>query len=105
MLDEPTPYYGGLTAAPTFSQIMEFALRDQRIAPARTTVPLPAGYRLGGTLAIPAPVTTEDASEGDDANEDEGDGDLGDGEAGAGEEGADDGGAVGEADEAEDGGG
>jgi cell division protein FtsI (penicillin-binding protein 3) len=33
MLDEPTPIYGGLTAAPVFSEIMGFALAHQRVAP------------------------------------------------------------------------
>jgi cell division protein FtsI (penicillin-binding protein 3) len=33
MLDEPTPIYGGLTAAPVFSEIMEFALGQQRVPP------------------------------------------------------------------------
>ncbi|WP_370326253.1 peptidoglycan D,D-transpeptidase FtsI family protein [Euzebya sp.] len=61
MLDEPTPYYGGLSAAPTFSRIMEFALRDQRIPPAGGGVPLPAGHRLGNSMAvdrIPVPEPT-----------------------------------------------
>lgn len=33
MLDDPTPYYGGLTAAPTFRTITEFALRHLNVAP------------------------------------------------------------------------
>lgn len=33
MLDEPTPIYGGLTAAPVFAEIMGFALSHQRVAP------------------------------------------------------------------------
>ncbi len=33
MLDEPTPIYGGLTAAPVFSEIMEFALAHRRVPP------------------------------------------------------------------------
>lgn len=56
MLDEPTPSYGGLSAAPTFSRIMEFSLRDQRVPPSTPGVPLPAGQRLGHTFAAqPAP--------------------------------------------------
>lgn len=51
MLDEPTPYYGGLSAAPTFADIMEFALRDQRVPPATQSVPLPAGQQLGSAIA------------------------------------------------------
>jgi cell division protein FtsI (penicillin-binding protein 3) len=47
MLDEPTPIYGGLTAAPVFSEIMEFALGHQRVPPSApeeraTAEPAPA---------------------------------------------------------------
>ena len=62
MLDEPTPHYGGLSAAPTFSRIMEFALRDQRIPPHTPQIPLPVGQRLGNTFAT-APTPTETASD------------------------------------------
>jgi cell division protein FtsI (penicillin-binding protein 3) len=38
-LDEPRPvYYGGLTAGPTFAEIMEFALNDRRVAPSNPKV-------------------------------------------------------------------
>ena len=36
MLDEPTPIWGGLTAAPTFRTIAEFALSHLRVAPTRS---------------------------------------------------------------------
>lgn len=36
VLDEPTPIWGGLTAAPTFNTITEFALSHLRIAPTRS---------------------------------------------------------------------
>ena len=69
MLDEPTPYYGGLSAAPTFSEVMQFALRDQRVAPQAPPVPLPVGAELGNSLAADAvPVDAEpvdDAPAGD----------------------------------------
>jgi cell division protein FtsI (penicillin-binding protein 3) len=47
MLDEPTPFYGGLTAAPVFSEIMGFALGHQRVPPSApeeraTAVPVAA---------------------------------------------------------------
>ncbi|MGH8899609.1 MAG: peptidoglycan D,D-transpeptidase FtsI family protein, partial [Egibacteraceae bacterium] len=43
MLDEPTPHYGGLTAAPVFSEIMRFALVKQRAPPSRPNLdPAPA---------------------------------------------------------------
>jgi cell division protein FtsI (penicillin-binding protein 3) len=35
MLDEPTPHYGGLTAAPVFSEIMRFALVNHRVPPSQ----------------------------------------------------------------------
>ncbi len=35
VLDEPSPIWGGVTAAPTFKTIMEFALSHLRIAPTR----------------------------------------------------------------------
>ena len=64
MLDEPTPHYGGLTAAPTFAEIMEFALRNHRVAPAEPSAPLPAGHRIGNTIAVRPP--------GDDPTEEPG---------------------------------
>ncbi len=33
MVDEPTPYYGGLVAAPVFQQVMQAALASQRVRP------------------------------------------------------------------------
>ncbi|MTV26167.1 penicillin-binding protein 2 [Nitriliruptoraceae bacterium ZYF776] len=33
MVDEPTPIYGGVVAAPVFSEVMEIALTSRRIAP------------------------------------------------------------------------
>jgi cell division protein FtsI (penicillin-binding protein 3) len=33
ILDEPTPIYGGIVAAPVFSQVAKFGLRELRIAP------------------------------------------------------------------------
>lgn len=33
MLDEPTPIYGGLVAAPVFSEVMSFALTHRRVPP------------------------------------------------------------------------
>lgn len=71
VLDEPTPIYGGLVAAPRFAQIAEYALRELRIPPpsvaARTTAPrsspeaaravgdldLPVGGRLETTTTLP----------------------------------------------------
>lgn len=35
MLDEPSPHYGGLTAAPVFSEIMRFALVNHGVPPSR----------------------------------------------------------------------
>jgi cell division protein FtsI (penicillin-binding protein 3) len=55
MLDEPTPIYGGLTAAPVFSEIMGFALGHQRVVPTapeeRATAAPVAGVDEGGDEA------------------------------------------------------
>ncbi|MGH8910427.1 MAG: peptidoglycan D,D-transpeptidase FtsI family protein, partial [Egibacteraceae bacterium] len=43
MLDEPSPHYGGLSAAPVFSEIMRSALANRRIPPSLLTpAPEPA---------------------------------------------------------------
>ncbi len=40
VLDEPAGRYGGTTAAPVFAEIMQFALRQERVVPtAAATVP------------------------------------------------------------------
>ncbi len=36
MVDEPTPIYGGVVAAPVFREVMEFSLRTRHVGP---TVP------------------------------------------------------------------
>lgn len=46
ILDDPTPIYGGSTAAPTFTRIMEFALRHLGVPPIST-----AGSTTGPTAA------------------------------------------------------
>jgi cell division protein FtsI (penicillin-binding protein 3) len=38
VLDEPSPIWGGSTAAPTFRTIMEFALRHLGVPPATNAV-------------------------------------------------------------------
>lgn len=45
--DEPTPIYGGLTAAPAFSQIMGFALGHRRIPPSDPSAAVAAGAEAG----------------------------------------------------------
>lgn len=47
MLDEPTPHYGGLSAAPVFSEIMRFALINRDISPSQPNLDPP--------LALPPP--------------------------------------------------
>ncbi len=42
MVDEPTPYYGGLVAAPIFREVMEAALIARRVAPDGSATTLPA---------------------------------------------------------------
>jgi cell division protein FtsI (penicillin-binding protein 3) len=39
MLDEPSPIWGGVTAAPVFREIMGFALQHRRIPPSNPNVP------------------------------------------------------------------
>ena len=58
ILDEPTPIFGGLVAAPVFSQIMQYGLRQLRIAP--PTV-IPAG--VAAALAT-VPKSTPKAAQG-----------------------------------------
>ncbi|HVM20261.1 MAG TPA: penicillin-binding protein 2, partial [Egibacteraceae bacterium] len=58
MIDEPRPvYYGGLTAGPTFAEIMEFTLNHRRVPPSN-----PAARAVGkpaeGPPAPPAPTAT-----------------------------------------------
>ena len=49
ILDEPTPIFGGLVAAPVFSQIMQYGLRQLRIPPPAT---IPAAV-LAAQAAVP----------------------------------------------------
>jgi cell division protein FtsI (penicillin-binding protein 3) len=43
-LDQPTPIYGGSTAAPLFSEIARFALRYLKVPPSPTAATVePAG--------------------------------------------------------------
>jgi cell division protein FtsI (penicillin-binding protein 3) len=55
MLDEPTPIYGGLVAAPVFSELSRAVLRELRIAPSSTSA--------AATTA--KPVVTEQITRGD----------------------------------------
>ncbi len=55
MLDEPQPIFGGLVAAPVFSELARAALRDLRVAPSSTAA-----------AAAPAPtVATAQVTQGD----------------------------------------
>jgi cell division protein FtsI (penicillin-binding protein 3) len=64
VLDEPTPIYGGLVAAPVFAQIARYALREFRIPPpppaAATAAPAAtaAGTQSVGDPDVPATPTT-----------------------------------------------
>ncbi|MBV9664915.1 MAG: penicillin-binding protein 2, partial [Actinobacteria bacterium] len=62
VLDEPTPIYGGLVAAPVFADIARYALREFRVPPppaAASTAPLAtsAGAQSVGEADIPASTT------------------------------------------------
>jgi hypothetical protein len=39
MLDEPTPIFGGLVAAPVFAEVSRYGLRQFRIPPPPTSLP------------------------------------------------------------------
>ncbi len=54
VLDDPTPVYGGLTAAPTFSRIMSFVMRALRVPPAQNQQVVTNVD--GSAPAAPAPV-------------------------------------------------
>jgi cell division protein FtsI (penicillin-binding protein 3) len=55
VLDEPTPYYGGLVAAPLFKSVVGYGVRHFRVAPApaRPDAGAPGPGELAGTLALP----------------------------------------------------
>lgn len=59
ILDEPSPIWGGVTAAPTFKEVMGFSLRYLGIGPGPVLpsegTPLPAPGRSGGTAPSVAP--------------------------------------------------
>ncbi len=65
MLDEPTPIYGGIVAAPVFSELARAVLREFRIAPSSTSAvgaaPRPVGDQVtrgDGDAPSPAASTT-----------------------------------------------
>jgi cell division protein FtsI (penicillin-binding protein 3) len=59
ILDEPTPIWGGSTAAPTFKTVMQFALQRLGIGPGPVLpdggTPLPDPARSGDAPAYPSP--------------------------------------------------
>jgi cell division protein FtsI (penicillin-binding protein 3) len=58
VLDEPTPYFGGIVSAPVFADLGNFGIRHFGIpALAATPGPAPAPTPAGGTAAV-APATT-----------------------------------------------
>lgn len=63
VLDEPQPYYGGVVAAPVFSEIAESGLRLLRIPPPAGTPPVPSAGSTTPTapaLGSPVAVTPRD---------------------------------------------
>ncbi len=55
MVDEPTDgYYGGVAAAPVFSQVMEFALRARHVPPTRDGATLDESFANAATAAAEA---------------------------------------------------
>jgi membrane peptidoglycan carboxypeptidase len=68
VLDEPTPIFGGLVAAPRFAQIMNYALRELRIPPpsveTSTKAPssTPEAARAVGEADVPVGAKVEPAT-------------------------------------------
>jgi cell division protein FtsI (penicillin-binding protein 3) len=60
MLDEPTPIYGGLVAAPVFALISQYALRELRIPP---PPPVAAAPVPAATAESAKPVGEADVSD------------------------------------------
>ncbi|MCA1713485.1 MAG: penicillin-binding protein 2, partial [Actinobacteria bacterium] len=50
LVDEPTPIYGGVVAAPVFAEVMRFALGHQRVSPSD-----PAAAATAGAAQAPPP--------------------------------------------------
>ncbi|MGH2769182.1 MAG: penicillin-binding transpeptidase domain-containing protein, partial [Actinomycetota bacterium] len=68
ILDEPRPIWGGVTAAPTFKEVMQFSLRHLGIGPGPVLrpggTPLPAPGRSGGAAPyVPGEPAAPDATE------------------------------------------
>lgn len=70
MIDEPYPYYGGLAAAPVFTEVMEAALLALRVAPDDSGADLPTAVRLAAAQAERLAEDT-DAPEDADASGDD----------------------------------
>lgn len=66
ILDEPSPIWGGVTAAPVFKEVMQFSLRHLGIGPGPVLpsegTPLPAPVRSGGV--VPSQGAAPDPSRG-----------------------------------------
>jgi len=60
MLDEPRPFYGGLVAAPVFSEVMGAALSARRVVPDGGSRSLDAAMDEARTAAADAAARTED---------------------------------------------
>ena len=54
MVDEPNPFYGGIVAAPVFSEVMEAALIARRVAPDGSATTLPAAMDQARAQALEA---------------------------------------------------
>jgi cell division protein FtsI (penicillin-binding protein 3) len=55
MLDEPEPYYGGVSAAPVFAEILEFALRHRRVPPSDPAARTQPQIAVAPTPVAPTP--------------------------------------------------
>ena len=64
MLDEPRPvYYGGLTAGPTFAEIMEFSLNHRRVPPSDPRARATAEPAQAGNVPAAGPPAEADTAE------------------------------------------
>ncbi|MGH3665928.1 MAG: peptidoglycan D,D-transpeptidase FtsI family protein, partial [Egibacteraceae bacterium] len=71
MLDEASPYYGGLSAGPTFAEIMGFALNHRRVPPSEPKAAAPAPATGAPVAAAADGVQLLDATDPDVATMEE----------------------------------
>lgn len=68
MVDEGFPYYGGVTAAPVFSEVMEFALRARHVPPSGDQPTLTEAMDAAARVAEQAAAAAAAAAAADEAD-------------------------------------